>query len=191
VEWLASAREVAIAANPLPPLRPPLLRADYPSWASIPDAAGLSYASVSWPPFGAWGYRVYETTEAALLAACDEPGPTLTDGFDARMRGLFSLYAVAANLPKLKKAFRKLGSEPVLPPVGADGRMRIDSLLPRGSALIHCYVVVGVSESNVSSGWPSPDGDGRGAFDAYAIPHPRQTALPQLRAKLDGSGRSM
>ncbi|RSM45738.1 hypothetical protein DMA12_12725 [Amycolatopsis balhimycina DSM 5908] len=188
-EWSswAHTREAAIAANPIPPPPSAPLPAVYPYWASLPDAAGLSYATVSWTPFGAWRYRVYEATEAALRAACGQPGPVLTDGFTARMQALFDLYRVAANLPNLKKAFRKLGTEPVLPPI-IDGKMHFQSLLPRGSSLIHCYVVVGVTESNVISGWPQPDANGRKAFDGYAIPRPLRPAMPQLRATLDGAG---
>jgi hypothetical protein len=188
-EWSgwAHAREAAIAGNPLPPPVPAPLPLVYPDWASLPDAAGLSFSSVTWTPTGAWRYRVYEATEAALRAACGQPGPTLTDDLSARMQALFDLYKVPANLPKLKAAFRKLGTEPILPPL-ENGWMRFDSLLPRGSSLIHCYVVAGVSESNVISSWPEPDGDGRKAFHAFAIPHPRQTALPQILARLDGSG---
>ena len=180
-------REAAIAANPIPPPPPVPLPAFYPYWASLPDAAGVSYAPVSWAPFGAWRYRVYEATEAALRAACGVPGPVLTDGFGARMQALFDLYKDADNLPKLKKAFRKLGDEPVLPPV-IDGTMQFEALLPRGSALIHCYVVAGVTESNVVSSWPQPDADGRKAFDGYVIPRLRRLALPQIRAALDGAG---
>jgi hypothetical protein len=188
-EWSgwSHTREPAIAANPIPPPPPSPLPAVYPTWASLPDAAGLSYASVTWTPFGAWRYRVYEATEAALLAACGQPGPVLTDGLGARMQALFDLHKDQADLPKLKRAFRKLGQDPVLPPV-IDGQMRLDVLLPRGSALIHCYVVVGVTESNVISSWPQPDVDGRKGFDGYAIPRPRQCALPQIRAALTTGG---
>jgi len=181
-------REAAIAANPLPPPVPAPLPLVYPDWASLPDAAGLSYAAVTWTPTGAWRYRVYEATEAALRAACGQPGPTLTDGLAERMQALFDLYKVAANLPNLKAAFRKLGTEPVLPAVQADGTMRFDSLLPRGSSLIHCYVVAGVSEANVVSAWPAPDVDGRKAFHAFVIPHPIRVALPQISARLDAFG---
>ena len=189
-EWSAwtHAREAALAANPLPPPVPAPLPLVFPDWASLPDAAGLSYAPVAWTPTGAWRYRVYEATEAALRAACEQPGPTLTDGLAERMQALFDLYKVPANRPKLRSAFRKLGDEPVLPAVHADGSMRFDSLLPRGSSLIHCYVVAGVSEANVVSSWPEPDADGRKAFHAFAIPHPRQVALPEISGALDGAG---
>ena len=189
-EWSgwSHTREAAIAANPIPPPAPTPLPQAYPGWASLPDAAGLSYAPVTWSPTGAWRYRVYEATEAALRAACGQSGPTLTDGFAERMQALFDLYKMPGNLLKLKKAFRKLGTDPVLPPVQADGTMRLESLLPRGSSLIHCYVIVGVTEANVVSPWPAPDADGSKAFHAYAIPHPLRPALPQITAVLDASG---
>jgi hypothetical protein len=185
-EWSHS-HEFAIAPNPLPPPAPAPLPAVYPDWASLPDAAGISYAGVRWQPTGAWRYRVYEATEAALLAACGKPGPDLTAPFGGRMQALFDLYKVAANLPKLKSAYRKLGEEPVSPPV-VGGWMRYDTALPRGSGLIHCYVVVGVTETNVVSSWPAPDANGRKGFLAYATPRPLRTPVPEVLARLDGAG---
>lgn len=189
-EWTpgwSHSREFVIAPNPLPPPTPVPLPAVYPDWASLPDAAGLSYAGVRWQPTGAWRYRVYEATEAALLAACGKPGPDLTAPFGQRMQALFNLYKVAANLPKLKSAYRKLGEEPVTPPL-IGGWMRYDTSLPRGSGLIHCYVVAGVTESNVISSWPAPDANGRKGFLAYAIPGPLRTPVPEVLARLDDTG---
>lgn len=185
-EWSpwSHSREAAVAPNPIPPPPPTPLPAVYPRWASLPDPAGLSSAVVDWAPVGVWRYRVYEATEAALRAACGLPGPVLTDDLGSRMQALFDLYRDPANLPKLKAAYRKLGSEPVSPPVVA-GRMSYRAPLPRGSGLIHCFVVVGVTESNVTSAWPVPDGDGRRGFDAFAIPHLRRPVQPQLRGRLD------
>jgi hypothetical protein len=182
------AGEVAIAPNPLPPPVPVPLTPEFPVWASLPNAAGESYAPVSWTPTGAWRYRVYEATEAALLAACGEPGPTLTDGYGERMQRLFGLYAVEGNWTKLRSAYRKLGTEPVLPPVQSDGTVRIENVLPRGSGLIHCYVVVGVTKSNVVSAWPQADVNGRKGFVAYAIPRPLRPAQPEILARPDESG---
>ncbi|WP_225821648.1 hypothetical protein [Streptomyces naphthomycinicus] len=181
-------REAAIAASPLPPPVPAPLPLVYPERASLPDAAGLSYAPVTWAPTGAWRYRVYEATEAALLAACGKPGPVLTELLSTRMQALFDLHKDPDNLPTLKGAFRKLGADPVLPAPQSDGTMRCESLLPRGSSLIHCYVVAGVSEANVVSAWPKPDADGRKAFFGYAIPRPLQPAQPEITATLDDQG---
>jgi hypothetical protein len=94
---------------------------------------------------------------------------------------------VAADLPRIKAAYRKLGTEPISPPLD-DGQMRLEALLPRGSSLIHCYIVVGVSESNVISGWPVPDADGRHGFLAYAIPHAVRPPLPEIRASIGSAG---
>jgi hypothetical protein len=189
-EWSgwSHAREAAIAPNPLPPPVPVPLTPEFPLWASLPNAAGESYAPVTWTPTGAWRYRVYEATEAALLAVCGEPGPTLTDGYGERMHTLFGLYADKGNWTKLRSAYRKLGTEPVAPPVQPDGTMRVENLLPRGSGLIHCYVVVGVTKSNVVSAWPEPDGTGRNGFLAYAIPKPLRPAQPEILARHDKSG---
>lgn len=189
-EWSgwAHTREAALAANPLPPPTPAPLPLVYPDWASLPDASGISYATVSWTPTGAWRYVVYEANEAALRAACGLPGPNLTDGYGERMQALFDLYWVSDNLVKLRSAYRKLGQVPVLPPVQFDGTMNVVTPLPRGSALVHCYIVVGVTESNVVSSWPLPDGDGRRGFHAFAIPHALRPATPEILASSNGSG---
>jgi hypothetical protein len=76
----------------------------------------------------------------------------------------------------------------VAPPVQPDGTMRTENLLPRGSGLIHCYVVVGVTKSNVVSPWPEPDVNGRKGFLAYAIPRPLRPAQPEILARADESG---
>ncbi|KAA1176985.1 hypothetical protein FP026_25825 [Rhizobium tropici] len=189
-EWSGwgHAREIVIAPNPLPPPTPIPLPPEYPVWASLPDAAGLSYASVAWAPTGAWRYRVFEATEAAILAACGLPGPVLTQGFHSRMQTLFDLHKGNAHLATIKAAYRKLGDEPILPPIHPDGTMRYEALLPRGSSLIHCFIVVGVSETNVVSGWPVPDADGRKGFLAYAIPHPLRLPMPEIRATMGAAG---
>jgi len=185
-DW-GSAKEAALAGNPIPPPPQAPLPAEYPAWASLPDAAGLSYASVAWAPTGAWRYRVYEATEAALRAACGQPGPVLSDGFGGRMQALFDLHRNAANWPALKAAYRKLGTEPISPPL-ENGVMRDEALLPRGSSLIHCFVVVGVTENNVISGWPQPDADGRKGFLAYAIPRALQPSAPEIQASVGETG---
>ena len=174
-------KEMVIAPNPIPPPVPVPLPPAFPLWASLANAAGLSFAPVEWSPTGAWRYRVYEATEAALLAACGEPGPILTQGFGERMQRLFDLHKDIANLAPLKAAYRKLGTEPILPPVQANGKMRFEALLPRGSSLIHCFVAVGVSETNTISGWPVPDVDGRKGFFAFAIPQQLQPLCRRFR----------
>jgi hypothetical protein len=189
-EWSCwgHAREMVIAPNPIPPPVPLPLSFEYPLWASLPNAAGLSYAPVEWTPTGAWRYRVYEATEAALLAACGQPGPVLTQGFGQRMQNLFDLHSDIARLAQLKAAYRKLGTEPILPSMQANGTMRYEALLPRGSSLIHCFVVVGVSETNVISGWPVPNENGRKGFFAFAIPQPLQPPMPEIQARIGNAG---
>lgn len=188
-EWSAwnHAKESVLAPNPIPPPPHKPLPTEFPLWASLPDSAGFSFAPVSWEPSGAWRYRVYEATEAALLAACGRPGPVLTRGFGDRMQGLFDLYADPANREKLKSAYRKLGGEAILPVVH-DGEMRFEALLPRGSSLIHCFIVVGVTESNVISDWPQPNAAGREGFLAYAIPKLLAPPMPQIQAFIGAGG---
>ena len=189
-EWSgwAHPQEAAIAANPLPPVPPPTPTPDFPQWASLPNAAALSYAPVTWAPTAARGYRLYEANEAALLSACGRPGPNLNEGYGARLQALFDLHADPSNHARLRAAFRKLGEEPVTPPVRPDGRMRCNSLLPRGSSLIHCFVVLAVSPTNVVSAWPRPGPDGRDGFLPYAIPRAVQPMRPEIRAERTDRG---
>ncbi|WP_412066279.1 hypothetical protein [Rhizobium sp. SYY.PMSO] len=182
------AREMVIAPNPLPPPTPTPPPVEYPVWASLPDAAGLSLASVEWQATGAWGYRVFEATEAALRAACGKPGPILTAGYGDRMQYLFDLYADPANHPSLKAAYRKLGEQPIMAPAQPNAKMRYEALLPRGSRLIHCFIVVGISENNVVSEWPNAGTDGRRGFLAYAIPRPLQPPPPELQGTASSGG---
>ena len=189
-EWgpWGHAREMVIAPNPLPPPTPAPLPAEYPIRASLSDAAGLSLASVEWQPTGAWGYRVYEATEASLRAACGQPGPVLTEGYGTRMQALFNLYANPANHAALRATYRKLGDRAISPQLQPNGKMRFEALLPRGSRLIHCFIVVGVSDNNVVSEWPTPDPNGRGGFMPYAVPRALQPALPEMHGKANPDG---
>ena len=87
----------------------------------------------SWAPTGAWGYRVFEATEAAiLLAACGQPGPVLTKGF-ARPDADAVRSPHGPGTCGVKAAYRKLGTRPSSRPCTRRS-MRYEALLPRGSA---------------------------------------------------------
>jgi len=189
-EWSgwAHTREAALPGNPLPAPAPAALAVVYPDWASLPDGAGLSTTTLTWTPTGAWRYAVYEANEASLRAACGLAAPDLTDGYGGRMQALFDLYKDPGNLEKLRASYRKLGQDPILPPVQPDGTMNLVVPLPRGSSLVHCYVVVGVTEANVVSDWPTPDGDGRRAFHAFVIPHALRPSAPEITATTTTTG---
>jgi hypothetical protein len=184
-------KEAAIAPNPIPPQTPVPLPKVYPFWASLPDPAGESRATVAWAPSGGAKYRVYEATEASLLAALGHPGPDLNDTLSNRMQALFDLYKAAAagnSLGRLKAVYRKVTPDPIQPPVQVDGQMRYDVALPCGSSLIHCFVVVALTPANEISSWPPPDGDGRKAFLPFVIPHVVRPAMPEITARLDATG---
>lgn len=184
--WVG-AREVAIAPNPIPPVTP-VLPLVTPEWASLPDAAGTSRVALTWAHTGAWGYRVYEASEAALRAACGQPGPVLTAALSSRMQALFDLYKVAANLERLKSRYRKINDDPIVASGAVGSTITHEIALPRGSSLIHCFVIVGVSPSNVVSGWPAPDVNGREAFLPYVIPRLQRPVAPEVIARRRADG---
>jgi hypothetical protein len=189
-EWsgFAGPKEAAIAPNPIVPPTPPRLPVLYPLWASLPDPSGVSRATVKWIPSSAQAYRIYEATEASLLAVCGQAGPVLTDGYGMRLQKLFDLYKVASNLPKLRSVYRKTDPEPLNPLVQSDGMKHHDVVLPRGSTLIHCFIAVALTPANEVSEWPLPEADGRKGFLAYVIPRLRRPVMPKISAALDGDG---
>jgi hypothetical protein len=152
--------------DPGPP-RPPAVP-EAPQWASLPDAAGVSRARLSWPgdPHVA-GYALYEATETSLLAALGLPGPdparSLVDRL-ATLRG--------QDLPRHRSAFRRVQKE-LIPP-GAPYEVS----LPRGSTVLHLYAVTAVSRNQVESAWPS---SGQG-FIAVAAPRLAVPSAPILEA---------
>jgi hypothetical protein len=186
-DWTSSL-EMAIAPSPLAPPTPVPLQADYPNWASLPNPSGISAAPVTWQPSGAPAYRLYLATEAALLAACGLPGPVLTKGYGERMQALFDLYKDRANWNQLRNTYRKVDEQSLLPPVH-NGLMRHEVVLPRGSNLIHCFIIVGVTPANIVSSWPEPDADGRKGFIPFAIPRPVKTARPEIKVILNDQGQ--
>lgn len=184
--WVGG-REVAVAPNPIPPTTP-VLPPVLPQWASLPDAAGISRVALTWNHTGAWAYRVYEATEAALRAVCGEPGPVLTDRLSTRVQSLFDLYRVVGNRERLKSCYRKVNDDPIVATSAVGSAMTYEIELPRGSSLIHCFVVVGVSPSNVVSGWPEPDVNGREAFLPYVIPSLQRPVAPEVLARRKTGG---
>lgn len=163
---------IARALDPKPPPPPGLPEA--PQWASLPDAAGVSRAVLSWTAVtGAKGYAVYEATETALLSALDKPSPDTSVLFTTRLATLRS-----ANLGSLRHVFRRV--EPALIPQGT-GRIFFEATLPRGSRVMHLFAVTAISENNAESVWPNQSKQ----FAAFATPRLRVPSPPVLEVDLD------
>lgn len=158
--------------NPTPP-EPPKLP-ETPQWASLPDAAGVSRAVLTWDAMArAKGYIVYEATETALLSALNQPAPDTSVSFTTRLATLRS-----ANLRDLRQTFRRVERE--LIPQGT-GKIFYEVTLPRGTRVMHLFAVTAVSENNQESKWPSQSNE----FAAFATPRLRVPGPPVLEADLD------
>ena len=166
-----SAPSVARVASPVPPpaVTPPLDM----QWASSPDVAGVSRARLSWNDVGAFGYAIYTATETGMLDAAGLASADLTQPFLNRLATLRAL-----NFTQLRSAFMRLQDSLVTGTV-----YEVD--LPRGSKVIHGFVVVPVSAAQVDADWP-------GSFYAVAVPHlsvPAESTL-ELRSGIDTSGHT-
>ena len=162
----------ATARTPVPPLPPgppgPL------TWASLPDATGHSRAHLTWAAApGAASYVVYHADETALLAAAAQPPPDLSLPLSQRKTSLDA----AVRIESVRDAFLRVSPDPV---TGTS----YDVELPRGSQVLHGFVVLARSASGVESPWPvTPpvEAGGRG-YTLMGIPRPRVPRPPVLSA---------
>lgn len=162
----------ATARTPVPPLPPgppgPL------TWASLPDATGRSRAHLAWAAApGAASYVVYHADETALLAAAGQPPPDLSQPPSQRKASLDAV----VRIESVRDAFLRVSPDPV---TGTS----YDVELPRGSRVLHGFVVLARSATGVESPWPATppvEVGGRG-YTLMGIPRPRVPKPPVLSA---------
>lgn len=144
---------------------------EIPQWASLPDAAGVSRAVLTWPgDASVAGYVLYEATETALLSALGLASPDTAASLIERLATLRG-----RDLPALRRAFRRLRKE-LIPPQTPTTSFEV--ALPRGSAVLHFYALTAFSRNQVESAWPT---DAK-QFIAVAAPRPSVPAAPLLEA---------
>ena len=164
---------VISASDPRPPVVA-VVALDEVTLASLPDAAGESHAKISWT-FNpeAVGYFIYESNETQILMASgkNEPGPDQT--LDDRLKAIQE--AFNGDPLTLRRQFTRLNAKP-LEGTGTD------VTLPRGSTVIHVYVVLGISAGQVESDWPSENNPSTSLI-AVAAPHIMKPAPPLLEVK--------
>ena len=152
--------------------RPPVVTAQCVKLGSLPDATGSSHVQISWATQpNVAGYFLYEATEASLLHAYGLPEPAQSATLDQRLGVLTA--AFCAN--PLRRPFTRLNST-------ALQAASTDIALPRGSAGIHLYVVLGISSGQVESCWPSgatPDK----SLIAVAAPYITSPAEPMIEVQ--------
>ncbi|GAB4539776.1 MAG: hypothetical protein Kow0063_28900 [Anaerolineae bacterium] len=128
---------------------PPKLKVpEPPQWASLPDMAGISRALLRWPRQAGLRYAVYTASETALLAAADQAGSDLSASYTDRVEKLRTLLGKPDLRPDLRKVFRRLTDIPI-----EDGEY--EAALPRGSRVIHAFVVTAIKANQVESDWPT------------------------------------
>jgi hypothetical protein len=158
---------VALAPSPVPP--PPPFTVEHPIWSSLPDAAGVARAHLTWTdPSNSPGYYLYSASESAILDALGLPPAQLTDGYVARLATLRALGG--HNLSTVRSAFRRVQESAI---TGTSYEVS----LPRGSRVMHCYVVTATSANNLESPFPTANT----AFMAVATPRLAEPAEPTLR----------
>lgn len=169
--WNVSAWTPPRRSRVLNPARPPAPALLAPDWASLPDAAGISRALLTWGAHpAAAGWHVFEASETALRAALNLPETDLEADFVTRRAEVEQ--AAAANWRACRDSFRRLTGEP-LP---AHDR-RWEQALPRGSRLIHVFVVLAVGPNGRESDWA-------GARPVFvAAPRARPPEAPVLAAQ--------
>jgi hypothetical protein len=174
-------------ARVLSPQPPPAPQLQQIIWATLPDPAGISRVHLTWPAVpGVAGYFVYEATETRMIAVAEDAGfvppppatgkpitpiPDLTGPFADRLQLLRSL-----DWPKLRKAFTRLNSSKIT-------ATEMEVSFPRGSRVIHAFVVTAVSANNIESSFPATSQ----AFTASATPFVQMSRPPRISARADAA----
>ncbi|MDB5964089.1 MAG: uncharacterized protein JWQ72_589 [Polaromonas sp.] len=150
--------------------RPPLIVPDIVALSSLPDAAGESHAVLSWSgSAGADGYFIYESTETKLLQAAGEAEPDPDKTLSQRLTRLRQIFD--AQPARMRSEFTRRNSRLIK-------TSSADVTLPRGSTVIHLYVVLGVSAGQVEAQWPAAST----SLYAFAVPRVPKPAAPMIEA---------
>jgi hypothetical protein len=155
---------IASTADPRPPLI--TISHEFVQLTSLADQDGVHHAVLEWPAApGATGYFVYSCAEAKFNRDHGLNPPDMAFTLEERLAALRTTFAADPG----RRSFARLNSTAV-----AGTRMPIT--LPRGSKEIHLFVVLGISDGQIESPWPTA----RTAFDAWAAPQVVPPAPPQL-----------
>lgn len=148
--------------------RPPLIVPDIVALSSLPDAAGESHAVLNWSgSAGADGYFIYESSETKLLQAAGEADPDPVKTLSQRLTLLRQIFD--AQPARMRSEFTRRNSRLIK-------ASSADVTLPRGSTVIHLYVVLGVSAGQVEAQWPTTST----SLYAFAVPRVPKPAAPTI-----------
>lgn len=145
--------------------------------ASLPDAAGQSHVVLEWNAVpAAAGYVLYESNETKILAShgLQETGPSAS---------------LAERLDALKTAFDEDPDRRDFTRVNREllEVSKLDVALPRGSQMIHVWIVLPVSHGGVEAPWPAGP-DASNALIAYVAPRVAEPAPPTIEGRMVENG---
>jgi hypothetical protein len=166
------------AASPVPPPRPVLPPGMI--WSSLPDAKGFARANLSWPTTPGVTYVLYAADETSVRRELANmpggfPAADLRDRSHARLLTLRNRSGTPPG-PDLRRAFRRIADEITTCPYEVE--------LPKGSKMIHFYVLLGRSASGVESPFPLASND----WLAVATPRAKIPNAPRIHAKPSDAG---
>jgi hypothetical protein len=155
------------AYSPIPPPAP--ITTAQMRWTSLPDAAGVARAVVTWAGSGPT-YTVYIADESAVARELGLPSPDLDTPPAERLAALR-----LEDFGRARRAFRR-HAEGLTDP-------RLEVALPRGSRLIHFYGIGAVSETGIERPLPADANQ----YLAVAPPTRLVPPAPRLTARPDGT----
>lgn len=152
---------VTTASDP----RPPIFPVEFVQLGSLPDAAGQSHARIAWAAqAGVAGYFIYESDETQILAALGFAEPTPEKTLADRLKVIKDNFS---SIPR--RVFTRLNATAV-------EANSLDIAMPKGSTVIHFYMVLGISAGQVESDWPTD----KDKLIALAAPHIKVPSPPML-----------
>ncbi len=136
--------------------------------ASLPDASGECHARLSWHALpSAQGYVIYTSNEHRMLDTQPLPSTSLSKRLTA-LKAAFAANPDRNNFTRVTDALIRETS--------------LDVTLPRGSRVIHVWVVLPVSHGGAEAPWPT-GADAGDQLMAYAAPQIAAPAPPTLEVR--------
>jgi hypothetical protein len=160
-------------AHVMSPAPPPAPHYDSIVWASLPDQRGISRVDLNWDPNGApagTNFAVYSATETGLLGTAGAPSADLTAPYATRLAALRAL-----DLSKCRSTFHRLNTTP---PQLTEPAQEVE--LPRGTRVLHAFVVTAISPNNVETPFPVDASQ----FIAVAVPYVETPRAPRIFTRL-------
>jgi hypothetical protein len=164
-------------AHVMSPMPPPPPRHDFIVWSSLPDQSGISRVDLNWDANGApagTAFVIYTATETGMLGAAGAPPADLNASYASRLAALRAL-----DLTACRPTFRRVDTTPA-PLTNPSQEVE----LPRGTRVLHAFVITSVSPNNVETDFPKD----AAKFIAVAVPFVQVPRPPRIFARLVTNG---